>query len=213
PHQRLRRRRQARLRGAGPARGRHGRVRGPGRQGPGPPVRGPPPPHRRRRLVPRGHGPARAQRRRRLAQPGAGPDPGRDQQDRHLHRRGARGGRGLRRRPRAGPAGRRGRGRPGPPGRPGRGGGRGGPLPRAVVDEAPPWSPGPDTAVLDEALKKSTVVWVEVPGEGGTGGRAVPVWYGTLDGRVYVLVGGSEQHVPGLAEATEVVLIARSKEQ
>jgi hypothetical protein len=86
-------------------------------------------------------------------------------------------------------------------------------VPLAVLDEDPPWSTGPDTAVLDEALKKSTVVWVEVPGEGGTGGRTVPVWYGTLDGRVYVLVGGSEQHVPGLAEATEVVLIARSKEQ
>jgi hypothetical protein len=70
-----------------------------------------------------------------------------------------------------------------------------------------------DTAVLDEALKKSTVVWVDVPGEGGTDGRAVPVWYGVLDGRVYVLVGGSEQHVPGLAEAGRVVLIARSKEQ
>ena len=67
--------------------------------------------------------------------------------------------------------------------------------------------------MLDEALKKSTVVWVEVPGEGGTDGRAVPVWYGTLDGRVYVLVGGSEQHVPGLAEATQVTLVARSKEQ
>jgi hypothetical protein len=57
------------------------------------------------------------------------------------------------------------------------------------------------------------VVWVEVPGEGGTDGRAVPVWYGTLDGRVYVLVGGSEQHVPGLAEASQATLIARSKEQ
>jgi hypothetical protein len=86
-------------------------------------------------------------------------------------------------------------------------------VPMAVLDEDPPWSTGSDTAVLDEALKKSTVVWVEVPGEDGTGERAVPVWYGTLDGRVYVLVGGSEQHVPGLTEATGAVLIARSKEQ
>jgi hypothetical protein len=83
----------------------------------------------------------------------------------------------------------------------------------AVLDEDPPWSSGPDTAVLDEALKKSTVAWIEVPGDGGTGGRAVPVWYGTLDGRVYVLTGGSEQRVPGLAEAGRVLLIARSKEQ
>jgi hypothetical protein len=89
-------------------------------------------------------------------------------------------------------------------------------VPMAVLDEDPPWSSGSGTSetdVLDEALKKSTVVWVEVPGEGGTGGRTVPVWYGTLDGRVYVLVGGSEQHVAGLAEATRVVLVARSKEQ
>jgi hypothetical protein len=86
-------------------------------------------------------------------------------------------------------------------------------VPLAVLDEDPPWSAGTDTAVLDEALKKSTVAWVEVPGEGGTGGRAVPVWYGTLDGRVYVLTGGSEQQIPGLAEAERVVLSARSKEQ
>jgi hypothetical protein len=86
-------------------------------------------------------------------------------------------------------------------------------VPMAVLDEDPPWSTGSATDVLEEALKKSTVVWVEVPGDGGTGDRAVPVWYGTLDGRVYVLVGGSEQHVPGLAEAERAVLIARSKEQ
>jgi hypothetical protein len=86
-------------------------------------------------------------------------------------------------------------------------------VPLAVLDEDPPYATASDAAVLDEALKKSTVVWVEVPGEGGTGGRAVPVWYGSLDGRVYVLTGGSEQHVPGLAEADRVVLVARSKEQ
>jgi hypothetical protein len=86
-------------------------------------------------------------------------------------------------------------------------------VPMAVLDEDPPWSSGSETDVLSEALKKSTVVWVEVPGEGGTDGRAVPVWYGILDGRVYVLVGGSEQHVSGLAEASRVVLVARSKEQ
>ena len=107
------------------------------------------------------------------------------------------GGGRLRRRPRAGPAGQRGRGRPRPGGRARRG---------------PPWSSGSDTDVLSEALKKSTVVWVEVPGEGGTGGRAVPVWYGILDDRVYVLVGGSAARL-GLAEASRVLLMARSKEQ
>jgi hypothetical protein len=86
-------------------------------------------------------------------------------------------------------------------------------VPVAVLDEDPPWSSGPDTAVLDEALKKGTVAWIEVPGENGTGGRAVAVWYGTLDGRVYVLTGGSEQKVDGLAETDRVLLRARSKEQ
>jgi hypothetical protein len=66
--------------------------------------------------------------------------------------------------------------------------------------------------VLGEVLKKSTVVWIEVPGPGGTGGRAVPAWYGTLDGRVYVLTGGSEQRIRGLDEASQVLLSARSKD-
>jgi hypothetical protein len=85
-------------------------------------------------------------------------------------------------------------------------------VPLAMLDEDPPYQTAADTGVLDEALKKSTVVWIEVPGEGGTGDRAVPAWYGTLDGRVYVLTGGSEQHIPGLAGADRVLLIARSKE-
>jgi hypothetical protein len=41
-------------------------------------------------------------------------------------------------------------------------------VPLAVLDEDPPYPTGSDAAVLDEALKKSTVVWIEVPGEGGT---------------------------------------------
>jgi hypothetical protein len=85
-------------------------------------------------------------------------------------------------------------------------------VPLAILDEDPPYPTASDNAVLDEALKKSTVVWIEVPGEGGTGGRAVPAWYGVLDGRVYVLTGGSEQHIPGLAETDRAVLVARSKE-
>jgi hypothetical protein len=86
-------------------------------------------------------------------------------------------------------------------------------VPIAVLDEDPPGAEASEAAVLDEALKKSTIVWIDVPGPGGTGGRPVPVWYGILDGRVYVLTGGSEQRVPGLAEAERVELVARSKEQ
>ncbi len=85
-------------------------------------------------------------------------------------------------------------------------------VPLAILDEDPPYATASAAAVLDEALKKSTVVWVEVPGSAGTGGRAVPAWYGTLDGRVYILTGGQEQRIPGLAEADRVLLSARSKE-
>src|SRR6266540_4016514 len=74
-------------------------------------------------------------------------------------------------------------------------------VPVAVLDEDPPGAATADTAVLDEALKKSTIVWIDVPGPGGTEGRPVPAWYGTLDGHVYVLTGGSEQRIPGLGAA------------
>jgi hypothetical protein len=85
-------------------------------------------------------------------------------------------------------------------------------VPLAVLDEEPPGGPASETAVLDEALKKSTIVWIDVPGPDGTNGRPVPAWYGTLDGHVYVLTGGSEQRIPGLAQADRVELVARSKE-
>ena len=85
-------------------------------------------------------------------------------------------------------------------------------VPVAVLDEDPPYASASSIAVLGEALRKATIVWVEVPGPDGTGGKAVPVWYGTLDGRVYVLTGGSEQRVRGLDTADHVLLSARSKD-
>lgn len=100
----------------------------------------------------------------------------------------------------------------------GRGGFRRGPrfdeiarVPIAVIDEDPPYADGSGTAVLAEALKKGTVVWIRVPGA-DDGDRAVPAWYGVLDGKVYVLTGGSEQRIPGLAETDRAILTARSKD-
>jgi hypothetical protein len=85
-------------------------------------------------------------------------------------------------------------------------------VPMAVLDEDPPYASAAPTAVLNEALKKSTIIWIEVPGPNGTGGKAVPAWYGTMDGRIYVLTGGSEQRIRGLDQADEVVISARSKD-
>jgi hypothetical protein len=85
-------------------------------------------------------------------------------------------------------------------------------VPVAILDEDPPYESATPTAVLSEALKKSTVVWVQVPGPAGTGDKAVPAWFGTLEGRVYVLTGGSEQHIRGLEDTNRVLLTARSKD-
>jgi hypothetical protein len=85
-------------------------------------------------------------------------------------------------------------------------------VPIAILDEDPPYATASPTDVLAEVLKKSTIVWIEVPGPGGTGGKAVPAWYGSLDGRVYVLTGGSEQRIRGLEESSQVLLSARSKD-
>src|SRR6266545_8005490 len=85
-------------------------------------------------------------------------------------------------------------------------------VPIAVLDEDPPYASASPTDVLGEVLKKSTIVWIEVPGPGGTGGKAVPAWYGGLDGRVYVLTGGSEQRIRGLDESSQALLSARSKD-
>ena len=85
-------------------------------------------------------------------------------------------------------------------------------VPLALLDQDPPYAP-PPALVLEEALKKGTILWLEVPGPGGTDGRPVPAWYGTLNGKVYVLTGGTEQRIPGLPGAERVILLARSKEQ
>jgi hypothetical protein len=85
-------------------------------------------------------------------------------------------------------------------------------VPVAILDEDPPYESATPTAVLGEALKKSTVVWVQVPGPAGTGDKAVPAWFGTLEGRVYLLTGGSEQHIRGLEDTNRALLTARSKD-
>jgi hypothetical protein len=85
-------------------------------------------------------------------------------------------------------------------------------VPISVIDADPPSVDGAGTAVLAEALKKSTVVWITVPGPDGTNQQGIPAWYGLQDNKIYVLTGGSEQRIPGLAEAERAILTARSKD-
>lgn len=69
-----------------------------------------------------------------------------------------------------------------------------------------------DTALIEEACKKSGLIWVAVP---GARDRAVwHVWH-ELSGRgaVYLVVGGDEQRLPGLGQAQVVRVTVRSKDK
>jgi hypothetical protein len=76
--------------------------------------------------------------------------------------------------------------------------------PQPVAHELDPF----ERALIDEAMKKSGIVWLDV----GTGPIAQAAWYVWLDGAAYVLTGDAEQPDPGLATATSVGVFARSKE-
>lgn len=60
-------------------------------------------------------------------------------------------------------------------------------------------------ALIDEAAKKSGLVWVQAKGPARAAARAAqPVWHVWQDGTVYVLTGGLEQPVPGGLDALEI---------
>lgn len=60
--------------------------------------------------------------------------------------------------------------------------------------------------LMDEAMRRSGVVWVCVPGH-----APKVVWHVWYAGADHVLHGGSEQEVPGLAEATAAEVTVRAK--
>lgn len=83
-------------------------------------------------------------------------------------------------------------------------------VPFEVAAKDPPYGvvvAGP----LDQALSKSTIVWLDVAQPDGARANAA-VWYGYENGRIYVLTGPGEQPVPGIATASQVRIIARSKD-
>lgn len=59
---------------------------------------------------------------------------------------------------------------------------------------------------IAEATKKSGLIWITVDG-----GRAEPVWHHWHADAAYVLAGGSEQPLRGLADAEHVAVTVRSK--
>ena len=89
-----------------------------------------------------------------------------------------------------------------------RAGDRGDPsAPRADPEPATraPAAPTNITALVGEAMTKSGVIWVEVPGD-----RAWPVWHAWVAPTAYVVNGPGEQFLPWLPE--EVVVVLRSQD-
>jgi hypothetical protein len=62
-----------------------------------------------------------------------------------------------------------------------------------------------------KALSKGTIIWLAVPDERGQT-RNHPVWFVFEANKVYVFCGPTEQDVPGLASASQIEIIARSKD-
>ena len=66
-------------------------------------------------------------------------------------------------------------------------------------------------AIIDQAAKKSDIIWISVPGVETQSSRAA--WFLWHKGAAYVVFDGSEQQLPSLAEADSVVVTVRSKER
>ena len=72
-----------------------------------------------------------------------------------------------------------------------------------------PVSARPVPAIVDEATKRSAVVWLAVPG----GGQPQVLWQLWQGGVSYVVTGGGEQPWPGDPAATTAVVLVRSKDR
>jgi len=66
---------------------------------------------------------------------------------------------------------------------------------------------------VEDAIKKSDVLWVGVEANGRD--RTLPVWFAYDRGRIYVLHSeepdAGEQQIPGLPDAVELVVVTRHK--
>ena len=64
---------------------------------------------------------------------------------------------------------------------------------------------------FNKTVSKGNILWLTVPQADG-GEHEQPVWYVWTDGKIYVLDGPTEQQVPGLPQASTVLMTARSKD-
>ncbi|MFC4587444.1 hypothetical protein [Sphaerisporangium corydalis] len=61
-------------------------------------------------------------------------------------------------------------------------------------------------SLIEEGAKKSSVLWVSLSG------RDRLAWHVWHDGAIYLVTGGEEQSLPGLADASSVRVTLRSKD-
>lgn len=85
------------------------------------------------------------------------------------------------------------------------------------VEPGPGAVGGPPALVLpiiDAATKKSDLIWLSLPDQrAATGQSTRPAWHLWHQGAAYLVFDGSEQRMPGLAEADSVVVTVRSKDK
>lgn len=83
----------------------------------------------------------------------------------------------------------------------------------AATPAAPAPLPLGEAALVEEACKKSGLIWVAVPRARDR--AAWHVWHEreSGEGAVYVVVGGGEQEIPGLADGITVRVTVRSKDK
>jgi hypothetical protein len=63
--------------------------------------------------------------------------------------------------------------------------------------------------LVDEATRRSGLVWVRPEGAE----RARPVWHAWHDGCAWLVVGGTEQELPGIESAATAEVLVRSHER
>ena len=64
-------------------------------------------------------------------------------------------------------------------------------------------------ALVEEATRRSAVVWLQVTGSA----RAVPAWHVWHRGAAYAVTGPGEQPLPGVEPGSRVLVVVRSKER
>jgi hypothetical protein len=88
-----------------------------------------------------------------------------------------------------------------------------------LVGRVPVFIEAPDSArhagvlleATDTALKKGSIVWVTIPQQDGTT-VSRPAWYVKQGGKLFMLTGENEQHLPNIEHCDVVRLTVRSKE-